>query len=417
MCFILTRYVDNPISTLFGDDDSDEENVLKSTTTPSADASGLFGSDSSDDEQEEKKPIKKKRRLNQEDATLPEVKVNSGDEYDSDQDILQTKDDEDFIDEDDDLADVLGEYSHDKQEFNDQRPAGYDSEEDAIKKRREEENFFDETLKNLKSGRKKRGLALSPQETEQLVQEILYRMDTAHNADEISITEGKPAIQKLKLLDTVVDVLSKVHLQSILLDFNLLEVMRKWVQPLANGSLPNVGIRTKLLNASRRLPIFKDHLKRSGYGKIVMALFKHPDETDENKQVCRELIERWSRSVFDKSMDYKRLAEYEQEAYHTKNQRRLSNSSSGRKAKNATAASSLRVQIPQAIQLDFVHRPGPKFDPETQQPPASTSSATVSTRVDPESRKGRLLKRMQALSRTVKKTKSAIPMSIEGRNN
>ena len=403
----------------------------------SADASGLFGSDSSSEEEDddddeediqEKRKRKlqasaKKRRQKAEGSQKPKKKMRSseggavdeGDAYDSEPDVTRTKEDEDFIDADDDLADVLGEYDNDKQEFNDERPVGPDFEEEEEVKA--DSNFFDETLKEMKSGRRRKGLALSPQELEQLVQEILYRMDTAQSADETAISEGKPGLEKLKLLDTVVDTLSKVQLQSTLLDFNLLEVMRKWIQPSASGHLPNVGIRTKLLKVTKRLPVYKDHLKRSGFGKIVMALYKHPDETPENSEVCRELIERWSRSVFDKSMDYKRLAEYEQEKEASYRKTPTRRSSTGTKStptakqalrgKNASGPVDLgiRVQIPTQMSMDFVHRPAPKFEGEGK-----------SNKLNPESRKGRLVKRMQVMSRSVKKARAAIPMSIEGRN-
>lgn len=434
------------ISALFGDDDSDDDDeVLQpaAKTVPSADASGLFGSESSSEDEEEQEDEedaleKRKRKLKasaekrrkraestEEHKTTKRKKTSGvkdgadvGDAYDSEPEVARTKDDDDFIDADDDLADVLGEYDNDKQEFADERPVGRDFEEEEEEETKTDSNFFDETLKELKSGRRRRGLSLSPQELEQLVQEILYRMDTAQTADENSISEGKPGLEKLKLLDTVVDTLSKVQLQSTLLDFNLLEVMRKWIQPTANGHLPNVGIRTKLLRVTKRLPVYKDHLKRSGFGKIVMALYKHPDETQENKEVCRELIERWSRSVFDKSMDYKRLAEYQQEkedaSARKSSSRRTSTGSSrtptvkqalrGKKASGPVDLG-IRVQIPTQLRMDFVHRPAPKFEGESK-----------TTKLATDSRKERLLKRMQVMSRSVKKARAAIPMSVEGRN-
>lgn len=36
-------------------------------------------------------------------------------------------------------------------------------------------------------------------------------------------------------------------------------------------------------------------------------------QTRENKDLCRDLIERWSRSVFNKTLDFSKLAELEAE--------------------------------------------------------------------------------------------------------
>lgn len=428
---------------MFGEDSDEEEEqeVVAKTNLVIADTSGLFGSDSSSDEEDEGKPRMLQKQAASASATAHEttkkkrIKLtdddpdDTKDAYDSGDEVVKSKEDADFIDGDDDLADVLGEYDNERQEFNDDRPIGRDDFEEDAPRNLQEENFFDETMNSLKTGRKRKGLSLSPQELEQLVQEILYRMDTAQNADETSLSEGRPGLEKLKLLDTVIDVLSKVSLQSILLDFNLLEVMRKWIQPNGKGKLPNVGIRTKLLRVTKRLPVFKDHLRRSGFGKVVMALYKHPDETNENKDVCRELIERWSRSVFDKSMDYKRLAEYEAEkesrsfgrnTQSAKKQRQntAAHIQSAKQVLKGKAASAVpvsysdRVRVPQQIQLDFQHRPEPKF--ETVQ--AAEQQNVKSKKLDPDSRKGRLVKRMTNLARPVKKSKAAISMSIEGRS-
>ena len=185
------------------------------------------------------------------------------------------KEDEAFIDQEDDLADVLGDYTA-AQEFNDERPMeDYPLEQEEEK---EEENFFDETLKSLKKGRRSNKIQLTPAELEALVQEVLYKMDNAWTVDEESIAAQKPALEKLKLLDLFITTLSKVQLQIMLLDFNVLEILKKWIQPMSSGSLGNVGIRSKILQISKRLPIDKDHLKRSGYGKVVMKLWKHSGE-------------------------------------------------------------------------------------------------------------------------------------------
>lgn len=59
------------------------------------------------------------------------------------------------------------------------------------------------------------------------------------------------------------------------------QIVKKWIHPLEDGTLPNVGLRTKMLNMISHMPIFKEHLKRSGLGKVVMMLWKHPEEVPE----------------------------------------------------------------------------------------------------------------------------------------
>ncbi|OQS03039.1 hypothetical protein THRCLA_21255, partial [Thraustotheca clavata] len=214
------------VSDMFGEaSDSDEETFKcrPSSKQVHADASGLFGSDSeSDDEKpkklkkmklkvkkevEEKKSLKRKSRDESSSPTSRGIEVIDkwiGDEYDSGDEAKATKEDEAFIDNDDDLEDVMNEYGQDRQDFHDERP-----DEEPVRAEKELD-YFDQTLKSLKSGRARTKMALSPQELESitqvliyslqksliLLQELLYRMDKAHADDLIAIEEHRPALEK-----------------------------------------------------------------------------------------------------------------------------------------------------------------------------------------------------------------------------
>lgn len=115
---------------------------------------------------------------------------------------------------------MLGEYDDDPQRFDDERPLD-DAPGRAAKD--DEDEFFDETLKSLKTGRRSK-MKLSPQEMEQITQEMLYRMDKAHQDDLASIAERRPALEKIKYVDHAIMLMRKHQLQPMLLDFDLLSV-------------------------------------------------------------------------------------------------------------------------------------------------------------------------------------------------
>ncbi|RLN60545.1 hypothetical protein BBJ29_007162 [Phytophthora kernoviae] len=414
---------------MFGDEDSgdsDDDQVPRATATTTADASGLFGSDSDSDDDEDKpakrpasptvKRVKKERR---EDAGGSPTRRREEDEYDSGEEAMATKEDDDFIDGDDDLADVLGEYDQDQQQFDDERPLDEPELPTAQKL-----DFFDETLKSLKTGRARSKVNLSPQEMEQITQEVLYRMDKAYADDLASIEQRRPALEKIKFMDSALHILRKLQFQPMLLDFDLLTIVKKWIQPLENGTLPNVGLRTKMLDMVSKMPVFKEHLKRSGLGKVVMILMKHPQETLENKELCRSLVERWSRSVFNKTLDFSKLAELEAEKAENAVYRRRERMRKQKKSKDRGHTSdrggnvfnpqrdskqevmgSERAELPDQLHFDFLLRPQSKVDVNSMQ----------SKKADPDSRKARLVKRMQEIARPGKKTKRATGVSIEGR--
>jgi hypothetical protein len=207
----------------------------------------LFGSDSESDDEEDRKPKKKaapppkkakssasssskKRRASSDRGSSakasrsskddrPRRPSDSGDEYDSGDDVVRTREDDAFIDNDDDLADVMDEYNDD-QKFDDERPVG----EDEGDENRKQSDFFDDTLKSLKTGRGRRKMHLSVQEQEQIVQEVLYRMDKAHADDLASMAKRSPALERIKYVDEAIRVLRKLQLQPTFLDFDLLSV-------------------------------------------------------------------------------------------------------------------------------------------------------------------------------------------------
>ncbi|RLN54542.1 hypothetical protein BBJ28_00020121, partial [Nothophytophthora sp. Chile5] len=433
------------INEMFGDEDSND-----SDDDDQVPRGALFGSDSESDEDEEKreaKPPPAKRAKPSPSGQKDEAsrkRRDSGDEYDSGEEAGVTKDDEDFIDGDDDLADVLGEYAEDRQvycrgvvcvrvlatkgvlyvlrsqQFDDERPM-----EELPSRAATQEDFFEETLKSLKTGRRAK-MNLSAQEMEQVTQEVLYRMDKAYADDLASIAERRPALEKIKFLESALHILRKVQFQPMLLDFDLLtQIVKKWIQPMEDGSLPNVGVRTKMLDMISKMPVFKEHLKRSGLGKVVMILMKHPEETRENKELCRNLVERWSRSVFNKTLDFSKLAELEAEKAENASYRRRERKCQ-KKAKASVHGSdragnvfnshnehevkpemtgSERAALPEQLRFDFVHRPQSKVD----------MNAVQSKKLDPDSRKARLTKRMQEIARPGRKSKRSLGVSIEGR--
>ena len=47
----------------------------------------------------------------------------------------------------------------------------------------------------------------------------------------------------------------------------------------------------------------RDALKNSGIGKMVMFLYKLPDETPANRKMAKQIVERWSRPIFESHRD------------------------------------------------------------------------------------------------------------------
>lgn len=71
------------------------------------------------------------------------------------------------------------------------------------------------------------------------------QMFNAADEDEDSKKEGKPALNKLRLLPRVVETMQKTHLETSILENNFLDGVRRWLEPFSDKSLPPLNIQTE----------------------------------------------------------------------------------------------------------------------------------------------------------------------------
>eukprot|EP01098_Paradermamoeba_levis_P009445 TRINITY_DN3935_c0_g1_i1.p1 TRINITY_DN3935_c0_g1~~TRINITY_DN3935_c0_g1_i1.p1 ORF type:complete len:139 (+),score=37.64 TRINITY_DN3935_c0_g1_i1:200-616(+) len=114
---------------------------------------------------------------------------------------------------------------------------------------------------------------------------FLNKIDMATEDDALALKNGRPATNKIKLIGEVVETMSKVQYQTYLLERGVLKKLRRWLDPLPDGALPNYNIREGILSVLPKLPIEVSHLRESGIGKAVMLLSKSPYESQQTKKL------------------------------------------------------------------------------------------------------------------------------------
>ena len=124
----------------------------------------------------------------------------------------------------------------------------------------------------------------------------------AYQRDEMLRTTNQPAIAKLNLLPRVQQALRLREAQHSLLDGHILKAFNKWIEP-QDSTLTSFTVRRAIYEMLKMLPCQSDHIASSGIGKTMVVLRKHPAETDDNKRILRELMEKWSRPIFQLSAD------------------------------------------------------------------------------------------------------------------
>ena len=132
------------------------------------------------------------------------------------------------------------------------------------------------------------------------MEDLIQEMINAFDADAEALEGGRPALAKLRLLPKVEEQTAKQAMQDSFIDAGGLGAIREWLRLLSDNSLPNLTLRTSLLNIVKKLlpSITVENLKDSKIGFAIRDIIFHVDEIVGNRRVANEIAEYWLRQVF-----------------------------------------------------------------------------------------------------------------------
>ena len=232
--------------------------------------------------------------------------------------MVKTKDDERFLDNDEDDEELLREYERDNDVFDDERPDNMNMSNAARAGPQKKVNGgggigmidpntvnpFEQTLLTLK---RNKAVDVTDAKKGEIAGDILSTMNQAAEEDKDLYHQGVPAVKKLQMLSRVERAVTTKSLQGTLLEYDLLSVLKSWIEPMSKTVLAGLTIRNAVYDILKKLPCTTEQLKRSQIGKTLMVMVKHKNETSENKRKIREIIDKWSRPIFGKSIDARNI--------------------------------------------------------------------------------------------------------------
>ncbi|KAF3902049.1 hypothetical protein AA313_de0208918 [Arthrobotrys entomopaga] len=155
-----------------------------------------------------------------------------------------------------------------------------------------------------------------------LVADLTNRMRAAARDDAGDKEAGRPATRKLKMLPEVLKAFRQKELKSII-DGNLLEAVRFWLEPLPDRSLPAYDIQRDLFQVLLDMQdIDYDVLRMSGLGKLLNFYIRDARPQQHIRFTAQKLYENWSRPILAKHNDYRyrkvQTVEYDQSVKRAK---------------------------------------------------------------------------------------------------
>ncbi|KAF9589019.1 hypothetical protein IFM89_018258 [Coptis chinensis] len=191
--------------------------------------------------------------------------------------------------------------------------------------------------------------------------------------------KSMPAVNKLMKLPLLKQVLSKKQYQLEFLDHGVLALLKYWLEPLPDGSLPNIAIRIAILEILSDYPVGLEESHKSGIGKVIMFLSKYNEESTGNRMLARNLVYKWSRFIFCNSTRYDDMIhdDNEERLLYKKLVKRpatgparleyrdddLGLANFQQRRKSSQPSSTQYVVRLEALPLDFVERPESKINP------------------------------------------------------
>ncbi|KAK7050865.1 Transcription factor iws1 [Paramarasmius palmivorus] len=165
-------------------------------------------------------------------------------------------------------------------------------------------------LKSKRSSRPKKRKNVDSQILDSFADDEVARlretMNMAADEDIRANQEKLPATAKLRLLPEAMDTLRKSALAQSIIDNNLLDAVKRWLEPLPDTSLPALNIQREFFQALRKMEFIDSSvIKESGLGPLVLFYTKCKRVQPDVRRIADELVSTWSRPIIKRSASYR----------------------------------------------------------------------------------------------------------------
>lgn len=161
---------------------------------------------------------------------------------------------------------------------------------------------------------KKKGSNLTDAECQTIAQELATKMQRAVEDDNANNLKKMPALKKYLLVEEVSRQLRRSAISNVFIENGGCGLLGQWLEPLPDGTFPNLTVVQEVLATIDLLSIGPDDLQTDkNLGRIVKLYAKNIPNMPQVVPLAKKIMDRWSRLVFGIKTNYSRDAEDDDE--------------------------------------------------------------------------------------------------------
>jgi hypothetical protein len=152
---------------------------------------------------------------------------------------------------------------------------------------------------------------LFKEETTASTARLLHRMKEAVLADHKAIEEGQPALRRFQMLEELVELMRKKHIQKSFLSMQGINFLEAWLEKNPDNSHPPLQVVESVLMVLDMLPVTQDVLSESNIGRLLATDYAQSGSVTEPLpadivSASTKLLQKWQTVVFKLSYEYDR---------------------------------------------------------------------------------------------------------------
>lgn len=165
---------------------------------------------------------------------------------------------------------------------------------------------------------------MSDAEIQTIAQELATKMQRAVEEDNANNVKKLPALKKYLLVEEVSRQLRRSAISQVFLENGGCGLLGQWLEPLPDGTFPNLTVVQEILSTVDLLNIGPDELQTDkNLGRVVKLYARNIPNMPQVVNLAKKIIDRWSRLVFGIKTTYSRDIDDEDYDSHRDQYRRL----------------------------------------------------------------------------------------------